>query len=85
MKLEAMSRSHSETVMGMVKSTRVLINKYLDGELDLKTEEAERAARKEAASGSGGGPEADMKFNAEQERLIASQGITVDFPVPVGP
>ena len=44
MKLEAMSNPHADTVLGMVRSTRVLINKYLDGELDLKAEEAERAA-----------------------------------------
>ena len=69
MKLEAMSRPHSETVMGMVKSTRVLIHRYLDGELDLKTEEAERAARKEAASRAGGAGHVDMEFNAEQERF----------------
>ena len=42
MKLEAMSKPHAETVVGMVR-----IHKYLDGELDLKTEETERAARKE--------------------------------------
>ena len=73
MKMEAMSKSHIQTVMGMIRSTRTLLDKYLTGELDLQKELAEREQLKEAASKLAAGadplPE-EPDFNAEQQRFM---------------
>ena len=57
--------------MGMVRSTRILIDKYLTRELDLQKELAEREELKEAATKLGADPMVvEPEFNAEQQRFM---------------